>query len=325
MVLNRYRSAPYPSERKRFLAYLDDNGYSLSRLSSINRLLLEIAQRVSRDQDVTFSEGNLSACAKTWIRGVPDRGSSKKTLHASEMNFLFVARRWMQFLGRWVVNESQQTCATELDAFLWHLKDERGLADATIENRRKSLTLFFNWLDGRVNSLSDVRLAEIDAYQKDCASRRWKRTTISFHVQALRSFFRYATAKGWCSDIAPDISAPRLYANEGIPEGPSWDDVRRLIDNELGDSAVQVRNRAMLLLFAVYDFRLSEVRLLNLNDLDWEKERILLRRPKVRMTHEYLLTREVGGAILRYLKEARPKSSHRVVFLSLRQPYRPLK
>jgi integrase len=80
----------------------------------------------------------------------------------------------------------------------------------------------------------------------------------------------------------------------------------------------------MLLLFAVYGFRLSEVRGLKLNDLDWEKERIVIRRSKLRKTQEFPLMREVGDAILRYLKEVRPKSRHREVFLSLRQPYRPL-
>jgi integrase/recombinase XerD len=38
----------------------------------------------------------------------------------------------------------------------------------------------------------------------------------------------------------------------------------------------------------------------------------------------YPLIRSVGDAILRYLKEMRPRSSHRELFLSLRPPFRPM-
>jgi site-specific recombinase XerD len=323
-VLRQFRTAPFAPERERFLVHLQQNGYGQDRLAVINRLLLAVASRVRLDERVTYSPGNLSALARSWIQGRPNRGASKKTLHVMEMDFLFVARRWMEFLGRLVIPLPPQPYANELNAFLDHLRTERGFAEATIDNRRKSLKLFFAWLAKQAQPLSQVGLAEITSYQSDCALRRWKRTTISLHVQALRAFFRYGAPREWCRDISPAIAAPRLYANEGIPQGPSWAEVRKLIENESGDSAVQVRNRAMLLLFAVYGFRLSEVRNLQLDDLDWEKERIVIRRSKLRKTQEFPLAREVGDAILRYLREIRPKSRHRVLFLSLRQPYRPL-
>lgn len=322
--LERYLSGPYVLERKRFLTHLAEIGYSHSRLELFNRLLLAVARNVCLDHDARFSANDIVTIAKSWVHDTPHRRASEKSLHVREMDFLRVATRWMGFLERLDTNESPPPFARELKLFLDHLRNERGFADATIDNRRKGLKPFFAWLNEQGRSLSQVGLADITSYHKECSRRRWKRTTISFHVQTLRAFFRYAAGQGWCSDISPVIAAPRLYANEGIPQGPSWNDVRKLIDNESGDSAVQVRNRAMLLLFAVYGFRLSEVRRLQLDDLDWEKERILLRRSKTRKTHEYPLTREVGNAILRYLKEVRPKSSHRMVFLSLRQPYRPL-
>ncbi len=324
VALIRYQSGRYSAERERFLTHLTDAGYSDGRLTTINRLLLHVVQHLPLEQDAHYGDVDLARIAKKWIRDIPDRGASAKTNRAKEMDFLFVATRWVKFLDRWVVREPLQPYRRELDVFLEHLRSERGFADATIENRQKTLRPFLSWLDTRSLALSDVGLNDIAAYQKECASRGWKRTTISFHVQSLRAFFRFGTIKGWCADIAFGIAAPRLYSNESIPQGPSWDDVRKILENESDNSGVQIRNRAMLLLYAVYGFRLSEVRLMQLEDLEWEKERILIRRSKVRKTHEYPLTREVGDAILRYLKEVRPKSTHREVFLSLRQPYRPL-
>ena len=147
---------------------------------------------------------------------------------------------------------------------------------------------------------------------------------MSFHTQSLRAFLRYANSRGWCDIAADAIAAPRLYANERLPEGPSWKHVQKLIVDEQGDTSSQIRNQAMLLLFAVYGFRLGEVQRMELDDLDWERERILLRRAKLRKVHEYPLIRDVGDAIVRYLKKVRPESKHRELFLSLRRPFRPL-
>lgn len=323
-LLERYRDGPLADERSQFLAHLMRAGYSHKRLEVMNRILLSVAERVSLDRDATFTVDRLTSFAANWIREAPGRGGCEKSLRVRELDFLFVAKLWMSHMGRLDTSRPPEPFESELAQFIEYLRIERGFADATIENRRKSLKAFFAWMDGRGLSLSEVGLDEIGAYQKECGRRGWKRTTISFHAQSLRSFFRYAESRAWVADVASGIGAPRLYSNEAIPDGPDRDDVRRLIGNESGDSPVQIRNRAMLLLFAVYGFRLSEVRLLKLEDLNWEMERIFIRRPKIRKTHEYPLTREVGDAILRYLKEVRPLSVHRNVFLTLRRPYRPL-
>jgi integrase len=79
-----------------------------------------------------------------------------------------------------------------------------------------------------------------------------------------------------------------------------------------------------VLLHAVYGFRSGEVRGLTLDDLDWEGEIIRPPRPKQRRVGEYPLVREVGDAILRYLRHARPACACRTLFVTLKQPYRPL-
>jgi site-specific recombinase XerD len=80
----------------------------------------------------------------------------------------------------------------------------------------------------------------------------------------------------------------------------------------------------MLLVIAVYGVRSGEVRHLSLEDIDWEREILCIRRPKQRKSQHYPLVREVGVAILRYLREVRPKCKQRTVFLTQVQPYRTL-
>ena len=80
-----------------------------------------------------------------------------------------------------------------------------------------------------------------------------------------------------------------------------------------------------LLLLAVYALQSGEVRALRLEDLDWEKGLLFVSRTKGRKREPYPLSLTVGQAILRYLREARPRSSYREVFLTVEAPIQPLK
>ena len=114
-----------------------------------------------------------------------------------------------------------------LQQFLTFLNQERGFADATIVNRKRSLKPFLAWLVGQCIPLSAVSPVTITKYFTSAVAGRWKRTTVSFHVQSLRSFFRYASSRGWCAaGIAESIGAPRLYTYENLPQGPSWEEVQ---------------------------------------------------------------------------------------------------
>jgi integrase len=85
-----------------------------------------------------------------------------------------------------------------------------------------------------------------------------------------------------------------------------------------------IRDRAILLLFAVYGLRSGEVARLRLEDIDWVQERMTVVRTKQHRSQLYPLPHEVGSAIVRYLQEVRPRCGRREVFLTLRVPFRPL-
>jgi integrase/recombinase XerD len=117
---------------------------------------------------------------------------------------------------------------------------------------------------------------------------------------------------------------PRLFADASLPIGPSWEDVQQLLTTTEGEQPKDIRDRAIILLFTVYGMRVGEVRGLRLDDLDWEQERISVTRPKSRRRQVYPLSHTVGEAILRYLKEVRPRAPYREVFLRLKAPFGPL-
>ena len=115
-----------------------------------------------------------------------------------------------------------------------------------------------------------------------------------------------------------------MYSHEAVPRSPTWDQVQTLIESTTGDTPAQIRDLAIVLLLAIYGLRRGEVAGLRLGDIDWQAETIRIYRPKQRCTQQFPLVQPVGEAIVRYLREVRPRCPHRELFLALRPPVRPL-
>jgi site-specific recombinase XerD len=237
-----------------------------------------------------------------------------------------VAKKWFRFLGKWSDPARNPQFKPELDSFLKELRDERGYTDQTVTSREEALNLFFEWLGKQGVSLKEVTPEILAAYFVQNKARGWKKTTVKAYGNSLRAFFRYATRRAWCAPgLAETIQSPRIYSNAGLPEGPSWEQVQRLIANLNTERASHIRDRAIILLVAVYGLRISEACGLTLDDVDWANEKLRVRRLKNRRIQEFPLTAEVGNAILKYLQNVRPRGSSRFLFLTLRKPYRPMR
>ena len=177
----------------------------------------------------------------------------------------------------------------------------------------------------RIVRFDDVSLEDVDAFLAANGKRGWGRVSVATSAKALRAFFQHAAVRGWCAaSIAAGIDGPRLFQHEGLPVGPPWPDVQRLIASTDGDSARDIRDRAILILLATYGFRSGEVAGLRLEDVNWEREMVSIARPKQRRAQEYPLVSEAGEAILRYLQQVRPRCARREIFLTLKAPFRRL-
>jgi site-specific recombinase XerD len=240
--------------------------------------------------------------------------------------FIHFAEAWCRFRGRFV--EAQpvpRPYSGYVDDFLRFLRDERGLSPVTMTIYRLRLINFFESVWRPAFTLSALSVKDVDIYLADRGNQGWIRASLHCLASTLRTFFRYAEGKGWCRAIAAAIEAPRVFAQESLPLGPTWVQVQQLITSTAGDRAVDIRNHAILLLLAVYGLRRGEVAGLRLDDVDWRNDMLHVTRPKQRCTHQYPLVASVGNAILRYLQEARPRSAHRALFMTLHAPIRPLR
>jgi site-specific recombinase XerD len=321
-VVARYRAGPYAESRERFLQQARAVGYSPATLESMAWALLVVAEAVHDDGGVSYER-----LRSTLLRRVRLKSTARPPSANTAKLFLRCAKAWLRSIGA-LTPEAQRPLkfAGELRAFTEYMRVEQGLSPTTIAGRDEQIRWFCASLPSQVRSLDAVTLAHVDAFLRAQAQRGWSRRSLHTLGGSLRSFFRYAASQRWCrSDLASGIELPRLYALEHVPRAPSVEEVGRLLkDTASSDDPVNIRDHAILSLLIYYGLRRGEVERLTLDDLNWVAETIHVTRPKQRRAQCYPMSVPVGEAILRYLRLARPRCSHRALFLTIQAPFRPL-
>ncbi len=322
----RYRAAPIDEQRERYLRRLQELGTSRSTLRKCANDQLSLIRLLNLRGDDRVSIHRIEAAAIIWSR---PKGRRCNRTASSKARTRFVSRgiQWLRFLG-WLDEPEREHHPHHAEAAIFEkwLREERGLSHATIQSYCRAADHFFVWLAGNGTPLVAVQIADIDdAVAAEHSRRAWNRRTIHDYAQRLRAFFLYAEANGWCrAGLAAGIMAPRFMADETVPKGVRRNDVVRLMASVQGDRPVDKRDRAILMLFITYGLRAGEVAGLRLDDLDWESEIIRVRCPKPGRTHVWPLSPEVGNAILRYIREARPTGLGRSLFFTSHAPIRPV-
>lgn len=322
--LARHLDAPYAQERARYLIHCAKEGYTKGSLLFKARELLWVARKLSVYGSLRVTLEQIEAVAQDWEEREKTCGQ-KLDGPWTRIRFVEVARPWIRFLGLFDEAIEPPPFVERLDAYVAWMERDRGLAAGTVKRSRESLTQFLRWYGRRDQTFEAVRLEDIDGYLAEGHATGWSRKYVRNVAATLRRFYRFAAMRGWCSaDMVNAIRGPRVYAHDGLPLGPSWPDVQRLLAATNTNEPADMRDRPILMLFAVYGLRAGEVAGLTLEDFDWEQDRLYVWRAKGRGRQVYPLLPALGNAVARYLQEVRPASSFREAFLTFLPPFRPL-
>lgn len=325
-AIERHQASPLQEERMAYLAHCAKQGRTKSSLRLIADHLLTFLDYLPLTTEEAIGVEQLHAAADRWINRQP-RPANVTDYRYGRMRFISDARQWLSFLGR--LRSPEIPCREYtymIEDYTEYMSQEQGLSPQTVRVRRWYLEQFLERFWQHQRPFEQIRITDIDAAIA-CKGDQdgYTRASIKGYVTVLRGFFRYAEQRAWCAPgLAAAIISPRLFADASLPKGPSWEEVQRLLTTTEGDRPKDIRDRAIILLFAVYGLRVGEVRALRLEDLDWEQERLYLRRPKPRRRQAYPLSYTVGEAILHYLTAVRPQAPYREVFLTVRAPLVPL-
>ncbi len=322
-TLSRHREAPLLDEREAFLKYRQQQGTSDLALRHLSSALLSVATGLHLDilREVDMNE--IRNAARIWATRQRSNPRVRTYVHCVNY-FTFTAKRWLLFLGKLKVPTVPcARFAEQVDDFARYMTEERGLTPQSVRMQCYRASTFLAWFAQRHRSLKAMRLDDVDEYLASRGTGGWSRRTISGVSGGLRAFLRHAERRGWCrTGIAAGITAPKVYKFEGLPEGPTREQVAALLQSVTGKPVPTSRAKALLALFTVYGLRSGEVSRLQLSDFDWRGETFLVDHSKRGGLKRYPLQRDVGEAILDYVTKARPPAPCRNIFLTLTPPYR---
>lgn len=263
-----------------------------------------------------------------FIRGSARRHSSKRR---GERFVLDSLKTWLRETGVVEAPACEPTDTPELERMLQeyrvYLADDRGLSPPTIENYSGYIRRFLTSVcDGQDLELGTIQATDITDYVRRHAPKDRTFAAAKDTVTALRSFFRFARYRDYIqSDLAATVPSVPGWSMTSIPRAMPAECVRRLLDaSKTWRTPSGLRNHAILLLLARVGLRAREIILLELEDIDWA-EGYLRVNGKGRQQRPLPLPHDVGEAIATYLKDGRPTSTCRRVFLRSRAPFDTLK
>ncbi len=192
--------------------------------------------------------------------------------------------------------------AALLDEFCDTLWLEEGLSKNTLVSYRRDLSKVAAWLMRRELSLFTATHADLLAFLAQQASRM-KATSISRLLSSLRRFYQYALRQGTIqADPSLQIERPKLP--RGLPKSMTEAEVEALLNAPDSNTALGLRDRAMLETLYASGLRVSELVNLKLSEvsLDMGVVRVMGKGSKERLVP---MGEEALDGVKHYLTEAR--------------------
>jgi site-specific recombinase XerD len=201
----------------------------------------------------------------------------------------------------------------EIDRFLSSAK----FADTTRRSYRVDLEHFAHWLDSRRLRLEDLDVRMLTEYVAELGrgKSRLAPASIARRLAAVRSFLRTVLGPARVPDAALAPRRPRR-----LPDPPRAAEIEQTLDGLVGDGPLALRNRALVELVYTPGLRSAEAVGLDLADVDFEQEHVLV-RGKGGKERVVPLGEEAAWWVARYLEHARPElvaGAENALFLSVR-------
>ena len=326
VILRRHLEGPLSFERRIYLTRLASQGTPQGTLLKKARYSLCIAKELQKWQSHhIFTPEEIESLAVSWAANRVSSGRAQDS-YWPRKHFQYIAIEFLTTLKRVKSADLIKSCRYQniIHDFIKTQSQDNKWSRVTCKNGEWQIRQFLTYLEKQSIDLASVTAEHIDEYLQKSALK-WSRVSIATAVHRLRAWFRHCEKKGWVrSGLSATIFSPRIYRHEGLPLGPTWEEISCIIELATGNTPAQLRNRAILLLLSLYGLRSGEVRRLRIDDIDWQKEQIHIIRSKSKQYGIYPLEPSVGNAIVRYLQKARPSTNTRILFLTLHAPFRPL-
>jgi len=321
---------PLESAMVTTLQELEIRGYSDGSLSCYSRIFRHLL-RIAKRKGVREFSTELST---QFLKEYQTAGISGKICSKTRMED---ALRGMRMLSSLVFTGAcplilhskhppvlPNSLAGELNNFLHYWEHERDVSWKTLECGKWALSQFILFAHQKgIRSWSDIKPELFTKFfeTKTNLSQR----SLKLMSTVLRVFLRYQFINGTMKrDWSYHVPQYRGFNNQRIPAIWSDEAIKSLLAAVDRNRPKGKRDYAILLLACRLGMRAGDIRNLQIENLNWCDGRIEFNQGKSGRKMIMPLTEEIGLALIDYLKNARPLTGYRDVFLRIQAPYIPL-
>ena len=299
-----------------YLQWMIANGYSFSTYgkyrSEFNKLLIFIIRRQIDWEDI-FTHDTL----KEFTKSAPvNQGTAVRKL----WQYLYDQKRIPH-----PIDPPRPKLPDIYEDYLLYYQQTRKAHPYQLARIRKVLCTFHDYLKRHSIKLSLIRIEEIDAFLAEFFTGFSANTRGSYRTY-LRGFLKYLyyPRKMIRKDLAPLVVGARQFAQSKPPKFFRAYEIKRLFDSFDFLSFTDIRNYALVQLAYGMGLRPDEISRITLDDISFTQSELTLTTRKNDHPVWLPLPENILKAIAAYMIGARPKSSHRRLFLNLVAPYHPI-
>jgi integrase/recombinase XerD len=157
--------------------------------------------------------------------------------------------------------------AAAITSFLTHAKVEKGLSANTVEAYQRDLVKFDGFAKKRKLTLETVNRDDLVDFLAGLYRNRLESRTVARQLVTLRNFFRFAQGQELiAADPTINLESPKI--RKSLPGYLRLEEVERLLSQPDEQTALGLRDRAMLEVLYSTGLRVSELVNLRVSDLD---------------------------------------------------------
>lgn len=157
---------------------------------------------------------------------------------------------------------------TYQEDFVRYLDKEKHLSENTLSSYRRDVEQYISYLEGRrISSLEKTNKTVVLTYLLTIQKAGKAASTISRHLASLRSFYGYLNRTGMIK-FDPTLGLETPKVEKKLPKILTTQEVERLLEQPSQKDLKGKRDRAMLELLYATGIRVSELMLLDIDDIN---------------------------------------------------------
>ncbi len=188
---------------------------------------------------------------------------------------------------------------------------EKGKSYSTIIAYAKDIEQFLEFIEKKeINGLDLIKSEDIEEFKNLLLQQRYKEKSVARKVNSIKGFFRFSKEKNYIKDNpAFFVTQPKFKI--APPRILSKNEYKALRDACRGD----LRMLAIVELFLQTGMRISELAILKIEDMNFEKNYIYIQAQNSHQERKVPLNSTAKIIIMNYL-QIRPQSREKVLFLT---------